>query len=300
MMPNHHLLARISDLSMDWRNGVLGDAEYASLYFIYWQIALHGRSFASRRYKTGVKPDPSEWLSELGTVNSTPLADWLLPRLESCQFKGIIPNVPAALVAWLCGAWPLTLLERIPSPREVLNCQVAGTRPVTLMACYPRLLEPVLGKANGLDFMVHDLEHAYKFFQDESLHQLQRNFFALLSRAEQEGILNPYPEDSIFAAQIDYLISDMNTHPVHGLRFVAASLVECLLRHEGQSPEGTLSPKAEQELLGYLRRLAGCWDFSSEAEAAVLMLATRSFGAAEAGVIEAEIICKGHHIHRPI
>ncbi len=289
-MSDSPLLARIPALSPLWQAGHITAAEYASLYFIYWQIARHGRSFAARKHKTAPKPDPTLWLADLQPGPEKSLTPLLLTRLDTCQFKGIIPNVPAALTAWLRGTWPITLLERIPTPQEVLNLQVAGTRPVTLIPHYPRLLEPVLQKTDGQDFMVHDLEHAYKFFQDARLHGLQRHFFALLVQAEQQGLLLPLLPDPVYDAQIDYLISDMNTHPVHGLRFLAASLVEHLLRLESKTTRETLSASGEQTLNARLQQLARCWNFSQPAEAAVVQLPQRDFGTSAAAIIEAELI----------
>ena len=157
------------------------------------------------------------------------------------------------------------------------------------MAQYPRMLSPVLKKANAFQFMVHDLEHAAKFFQDESLHRLQRNFFERLWQAEQAGLLNPYPDDAIFHEQIDYLISDMNTHPLHGLRFLVAAWVGCLLRREHKTASEMLSSAGGQELAFRLDTLARCWQFSAAARSALLRLSERDFARADALCIEDEL-----------
>jgi hypothetical protein len=277
-------------LSQHWKRGRITDAEYASLYFIYWQIALHGRAFAARRNRNDPKPDPDHWLETLSPGQATGLTPLLLTRLESFQFKGVIPAVARALAAWLRGSWPLTLLERIPDAHEVLVFQVQGTRPVTLLAGYPRLLQPALARANGLDFMTHDLEHACKFFGDETLHRLQHRFFTLLLRADARGLLNPWPGDAVFASHIDYLVSDMNTHPVHGLRYLSANLIDCLLRQEGKNSRQILSAAGEATLRHQWVQLAGCWQFSSCAEAALLKLVSDSFTATEARTLEKELL----------
>ena len=61
----------------------------------------------------------------------------LLHYLQRYGFLGVIANVPAALCAWLRESWPLSLFERIPSPEEVLEMQVRGTRPVTILPHFP-------------------------------------------------------------------------------------------------------------------------------------------------------------------
>ncbi|MGI9211596.1 MAG: hypothetical protein ACR2HF_03920, partial [Methylococcaceae bacterium] len=243
----------------------------------------------ARKSRSDPKPDPILWLDELNPETKTGLDTELVFRLETFQYKGIIPGVPKALAEWLRGRWPLTLLERVPGSREVLDFQVRGTRPVTLMAAYPRMLEPVLGKANGLDFMVHDLEHACKFFADAELNRLQRQFFRWLWKAETEGVLNPWPDDAVYAQRLDYLISDMNTHPVHGLRYLSANLVECVLRQEGKAVNDALSDQGEAVLAGQLHRLATCWGISAEARAALLTLVTDHSTVSDAQVLETEL-----------
>ena len=284
------LLSHIPGLSQRWTAGSITAAEYAGLYFLYWQIALHGRAFAARRNRKDPKPDPENWLAVLSAGDGTHLTPLLLNSFESFQFKGVIPGVTRALAAWLRGNWPLTLFERIPDAREVLALQVRGTRPVTLLASYPRLLQPALGKANGLEFMVHDLEHACKFFGDETLHRLQRCFFDLLLRADAQGLLNPWPGDQMFADHVDYLVSDLNTHPVNGLRYLSASMVDGLLRQEGKDSRQILSAAGEAALRQQLAQLAGCWQFSSCAEAALLKLVSDSFTVAEARTLENELL----------
>jgi hypothetical protein len=286
-------LPRIPELSVRWQSGGLNDAAYAALYFLYWQTDLYGCRFASRKSKRDPKPDPEIWLDEIDRSSGANLTKLLTGYFERHHFLGVIPNVPAALAAWLRGEWPLTLAERIPAPMEVLAMQIRGTRPVTVTADYPRLLRPVLKKANGLDFMVHDLEHAFKFFHSPELHAAQRKFFGLMFRAVRQGIFDPYRRDPVFSAQFDYVISDMNTHVVHSLRFLAATLIECLLRREGKTPRENLSLGAEQEMRTLLRSLGNCWKFPPEAEQALLNLVGGSFSEADAGTMEWSILGSG-------
>ena len=170
--------------------------------------------------------------------------DCLLHYLQRYGFLGVIANVPAALCAWLRKSWPLTLCEHIPAPEEVLEMQVRGTRPVTILSQYPRMLLPVLTKANAYAFMVHDLEHAYKYFNDPNLHRGQKRFFTAIERVLRLGILDGYRRDALFADKLAYLISDMNTHVVHSLQFLRAILIEHHLRRERKPPRAIVSVAA--------------------------------------------------------
>ena len=235
---------RIACLVQRRRNGDIGDAAYAALYFLHWQAATHGRRFASRRFKQDPRPEHHIWLGDLERMGAGDARATLLHYFERYGFLGVIPNVGAALCAWLRGQWPLTLFERIPNPLEVLRMQAQGTRPVTVIAEFPRSLQPVLTKPNAHAFMIHDLEHAYKYFHNPPLHAGQKRFFATIQREIERGMFADYRHDPIFAAKFDYLISDMNTHVMHSLQFLRAILIEFYLRSERKPANGALSPAA--------------------------------------------------------
>src|SRR3569832_2512271 len=174
--------------------------------------------YASRRFRADARPDATECAMRLAEWRGNVLRAHLLHELERHHFRGVIPNVPAALAAWLRGEWPLQLCEHVPSARDVLRMQANGMRPVTLLADYPRLLQPVLAKPSAWAFMVHDLEHAYKFFHDPLLHAAPRRFFARVARALAQGTFARPLGGAQFATKFDYLIGDMIAHPLLGRR----------------------------------------------------------------------------------
>jgi hypothetical protein len=291
--PDPALTDRLSTLAARHRAGELGDAVYAAGYFLAWQIALHGPRFASRQSKSDPRPDPGRMLALLDSASDGALRAALIEGLGRLQFLGVIPGVPTAFAAWLRGEWPLTLTLRIPSPAEVLAMQAVGTRPATVIADPARAARPVLGKANGQAFLVHDLEHAYQFFHDPRLHLGQRRFFRLLHSAVEAGVFAPYRRDPVFADRFDYLMSDMNTHVLHSLRYLCAVLIECLLRREGKGMREALSSGAEAELEELLRGLGARWRLPAEAVAALERLGRGGFGEADAGLIEAAVLAGG-------
>jgi hypothetical protein len=149
---SQELLARLPVLASRWRAGVCDAAEFAALYFLHWQIAIHGQAFASRKRKHDPRPDAAEWLAVLAMAEGERLRPLLLDWLERYQFRGVIGNVPVVLVQWLRGAWPLILREDIPSPRDILRWQASGTRAVTVITAWPRAREPVLNKSDAFAF----------------------------------------------------------------------------------------------------------------------------------------------------
>lgn len=244
------MLHYLPSFTARWRSGAMSDAAYAAVYFLLWQIERHRGRFASRRSKNDPRPDAPAWLADIEHATSQELPGLLADWFRHYQFQGVIPNVPAALYHWLTGAWPLRLLECIPAPRDVLRMQAEGARPVTVFSEFPRLMQPVLGKADAFAFMIHDLEHAYKLLYEPSLYQGQMAFFARL-RDCLDGF-EPYLEDAAFAAKFDYLISDMNTHPAHSLQYLKAILLDWHLRWEGKAASDRVSAPAWAAIEGLL------------------------------------------------
>lgn len=249
------LLTRLPGLAACWHADEFDAAVFAALYFLHWQIATHGQAFASRKYKHDPRPDAAEWLAVLETVEAERLQVRLLDWLERYQFRGVIGNVPVALVQWLRGAWPLILCEDIPSPLDVLRMQARGTRAVTVLTAWPRAHEPVLNKSDAFAFFRHDLEHAYKFYHSPALYTGQCAFFARLETAFDRGVFVPHFDDAEFVARFHYLMSDMNTHPEHSRQYLRAILIEYYRRRERKTVTEWLNAAAERAIENVMRAL---------------------------------------------
>ena len=242
------LSTKLPDLATRWRAGEFDAPTFAALYFLLWQVAIHGQAFASRKHKLDPRPNAAEWLAVLAASQGESRRARLLDWLEHYQFRGVIGNVPAALVQWLRGAWPLILREDIPSPLDVLRMQARGTRAVTLITAWPRVREPVLTKSDAFAFFRHDLEHAYKFYHWPALYAGQCGFFARLEAAFDRGVFAPYFDDAEFVARFHYLMSDMNTHPEHSRQYLRAILIEFYRRCERHAPTEWLSAATERAI----------------------------------------------------
>jgi hypothetical protein len=231
-----------------WRAGEIAAADYAGIYFLSWQMAMFGRRFAARKNRHDDKPDLQSWRDALAVAHPIALRSLLVSYFSRYQFTAISSDVSAALCAWLEGRWALELREEIPSAAEVLASQAMGRRPVTLESKYPRMMEPMLHKANAFEFMVHDLEHGYKFFHDAALYEAQRTFFRNLSRVVSDGYFTAHCGDPVFAEKFRYLMSDMNTHPQHSGQYLRAILIEHYLTIEGRPLTGALSDESQRAL----------------------------------------------------
>ena len=248
--------AAIAELATRRQLGDIGDAQFAGLYFLHWQIALYGRAFASRCSKRGERPDAASWLVAVKSVTGAALSNRLLEFLDGFQFRGARPAVPAALREWLTGRWALDLRDDVPSPLEILRAQARGRRMVTAITQFPRMLEPVLGKSNAFAFFLHDLEHAHRYFDPPALFRSQLALFQALEAAIDGGKFEPYTADPLFAPKFQYLISDMNTHPQHAYQYLRAILIEHHLRRSGQTPAASLDPSTRHAIEGIMRAVA--------------------------------------------
>ncbi len=140
------------------------------------------------------------------------------------QLKGVREDSRQGLLGWLEGRYPLTLNHAPPSPEEVLALQCRGERVVTLHLEHQG---PIGRHAGPFEFLLHDLEHAHKFFGDRSFAG-QKRFFNLLRTALEAGVFKELRANRAFAAELDYLMADMNSHPLHLIKYLKAIVLEAL------------------------------------------------------------------------
>ena len=157
-----------------------------------------------------------------------PITDWtedeheLLVRyptlgqlLNHRAFRATPEAVHRALLNWELGNYPLVLMDRIPSVREVLAQQVEGKRCVTFFHQQAQLSKLVLGERDPLGFAFHDLIHADHFFHQNSLRQGQIGFYRQVARMDQAELLKDWMVLEDFPHRLEYLMADMNSHPLH-------------------------------------------------------------------------------------
>lgn len=130
-------------------------------------------------------------------------------------FKATPEAVNRAILCWSEEKYPLVLMERIPSVEEVLEQQVRGQRCVTIFRQASQLAKLVLGERDPLGFTFHDLIHADHFFHDNELARGQIGFYRQMKDLLVRGELAPFMARAEFPEDLEYLLADMNSHPVH-------------------------------------------------------------------------------------
>ena len=130
------------------------------------------------------------------------------------QIPGLPGMIPKILEDWCRGRVDLRLAAKSVSAYAMLEAQAAGWRYVTVDLEAAQAGEPVEGDRDAFEFALHDLGHAYAFFKADYHPQGQVAFFREL--IADLGTLAPYAESNAqFAADLEYCMSDMNSHPEH-------------------------------------------------------------------------------------
>lgn len=187
--------------------------------------------------------------------------DTMAQLLTHFQLKGVREDSVLGLKGWLEGRYPLELWLTQPSPAEMLRLQSQGRRVVTLYLD-PSDQDRKIGRhAGAYGFCLHDLEHAEKFFGGETGGQIR--FFQLLQAAIGLGHFQSLTTESQFSGELDYLMSDMNSHPVHLMKYLKAVVIGVFERRLDSPTE---------RFQAWCRQLFSIWNFNSETTEAALRL----------------------------
>lgn len=197
--------------------------------------------------KSSARPLIDHWRDDLGWTLYPKEAERLADiqdyseLFQTFQGKGLRADSRLGLIGWLDGRYPLTLLERIPSPLEMLQVQCEGRRFVSWLKAMPED-QPIGRHAGPFEFLLHDLEHAHKFYGDSLMHKGQVQVFRqLAANLDQYPIPRLIKDDPRFSGEFTYLLADMNTHPEHMLKFLKAVVLEALKRQGLEQPQRELT-----------------------------------------------------------
>ena len=178
-----------------------------------WWGAKRATPLHNHQLTTPLRELPIDWIAEeQDLINQYPsLGDLFANR----AFKATPQAVNRSLLAWSLSEYPLVLMERVPSVEEVLEQQIRGQRCITIFREQSTLAKLILGERDALGFAFHDLIHADHFFHDNTLMRGQIGFYRQVNDLLKAGLLAPLMAAPDFPEQLDYLIADMNSHPVH-------------------------------------------------------------------------------------
>lgn len=265
-----------------WKTGTLTDAEMAAVYVVVFSFLRRPQDFLGGPHKEfAAAPGPT--VSELSCQTFTEILRSTLPeglaglkslkRFENEEpfltflcahtLRSIPISVMRSLSSWQTGTYPLTLWTTIPSPEEVLQLQVGGQRCVSMFTQESEFSQLALDGRDVFGFLIHDLIHADHFFHDPENAQAQIQFSQKLQILWQQPFLQERLQaDPEFKDEFQYLMSDMNSVPLHLLKTLKAQLLAHIKRQVNTAITAPLPDHLESHFCELLEQALKPWNFT--------------------------------------
>ena len=144
--------------------------------------------------------------------------------INTVQVIPLPQSAQRSLAALYFRTYPLEILNYQPEPMELLQIQSKNKRIVTFELDYENWPTKMYDARDPLSFWIHDLIHADHFFSHPELRQGQLQFYLWILFILDQKILEPFFSNSEFYNNFCYLISDMNSHPIHLIKTFRAHL----------------------------------------------------------------------------
>jgi len=212
----------MQQLHYQWNNQQLATGEVILKYMLiclYEQEQFHSLQYRIKKSVDHKKFSLIDIIQNFDQLNSREFFN------HYCIRK-IKAKAQSALHAILQGQFKVIVTDKIFSPLELLQVQANGQRVVCLHFGHNKRQAQILTKKDGLHFAVHDLEHAWEFYHDQTLYQIQIGTFQMLLQLELKDFFEDIKKHVQFKERYHYLISDMNTHWGHTLMYMHAMLVD--------------------------------------------------------------------------
>ena len=139
----------------------------------------------------------------------------LIDFINVCKIKAVPEACNRSLSFIANNYYPLRISEIVPTPKELLQLQLSGSRIITLNEDCELWPTNYYSGRDFLGFIMHDLIHADHFFLDPEHRDGQLGFFRFIESILEDKMLNDLLFQDSFKTGFEYIISDMNSHPVH-------------------------------------------------------------------------------------
>mgnify|MGYP001615970183 CR=1 FL=1 len=229
------------------RAGQLSDAEFTACFVLLFSARrAYGEAWRDNRRCAKLVAMLS-WIDN----ETTPAMDMLPATLSRLQLPGMPGMIFSVLCDWLKGSIGLKLVAYATTAADMLAAQAEGWRYITVDLDAAQRGETVEDKRDAFEFALHDLGHAWAFFKPDYDPAGQIAFFQLLQ--EDLPMLAPLATaDEKFAADLEYCMSDMNSHPEHLRQYLRAVIIEAYYR---KRKAGNAEEYSEVALAGLLALL---------------------------------------------
>lgn len=193
-----------------------------------------------------------------GCVSAQDLCERVFADVLRANGKPLWRGVPGpareVLDFWRANPEILIFSEDVFDPWEVVRLQCDGRRCVTLFTDLHSWLNPASREKDPIAFLIHDLVHAQRFFLGPIPLEKQIEASRAILRARGAGLLAGLELDERIG--LDYVISDMNTHPAHQAQGLAALELRRRKRARGVSRLGEID---ERDFTGWKGALSECF-----------------------------------------
>lgn len=149
--------------------------------------------------------------------------------LNCVQIKAIPETALRSLTFLMDQRYPLEVLYHVPTPQELLQIQIQGKRIISFNEDFKTWPGTLYHGRDFLSFMIHDLIHANHFFSTPEHRAGQLGFYRCIQMILQDIHLQELlDQNSVFKEAFEYIISDMNSHPVHLFKTLHARVFHAL------------------------------------------------------------------------
>lgn len=139
----------------------------------------------------------------------------LLEFTNRYRIKALPESCFRSLVFTASGRYPLTVTDQVPTPQELLQLQIGGRRIISLNENHNEWPGRLYADRDFLGFVLHDLIHADHFFFEPHHRDGQLGFYRFVETLLHTPQLQMLLQKENFRAGFEYIISDMNSHPLH-------------------------------------------------------------------------------------
>lgn len=271
-----------------WKLGTLSDAEMAAVYVAVFSFLRRPQDFlggthnefpspvtsnckqlSSRSFAEILRSTLPDSLASMKSLKRFEVDQDFLSFLCRHSLRSIPISVMRSLLSWHQKTYPLSLWTTIPSPEEVLQLQVGGQRCVSMFIEESEFSQLALDGRDAFGFLIHDLIHADHFFHDPENALAQIQFSQKLQVLWQQGFLQErLLADAEFKEEFYYLMSDMNSVPLHLLKTLKAQLLAHMKRQAKIAITSPLPEPLEPLFCALFEKALKPWRLSAQGLAA--------------------------------
>lgn len=207
-----------------------------------FQIQIKNKHLKVEKINSYQFKNDSFIMNILNPQKELPFED-LFSLFNATYFKNIKSSANKALCLWYQNKFHLHVVDNIPTPLTVLKWQTKSERCISLLRQENELKFTYDHDRNVQQFLLHDLEHAWQMFSNPNLTPLQVQLSKNLLNLFESGKIQFLQDRPETKKTLDYIFSDMNTHPEHTLSSLKALVLSYYKLNHPPSNKGQHLPE---------------------------------------------------------